>query len=404
MLGFSPLASAPLAADSDRVRADLEARLAGAINLSGSAHANASVRSEGAAVLDLAAISSGFSANSAAINGASNVSGSASAKVKLNSSASTTLCITGDGVASARLKARSVSFWDAGGLSRAGVATRAALSEEFVLARAASADVETLGDVSTSVLFVLNAAVMLGSRATAAGGLALAGSAVSAAVIKPVLVTSVAFDGQGKAGANPAASFDDQFAILGIAAAHSASSAVCAGHVEAAVASSVAQFTRANANGSLQIAGPIRTTADVAARADSQILPRGSSVGGTSCRISASGVMSFGATSSGGVSSTSTAAGTFVALTQSEAGVPVDVLSSRAIDLTGSVVGRVANAAGIAGSVDPSGFAGSVTNTHAAAQSVLGLQGHSGSALASSARTDDILRVVSIINAHTTRQ
>jgi len=88
MLGFSPLASAPLAADSDRVRADLEARLAGAINLSGSAHANASVRSEGAAVLDLAAISSGFSANSAAINGASNVSGSASAKVKLNSSAS----------------------------------------------------------------------------------------------------------------------------------------------------------------------------------------------------------------------------------------------------------------------------------------------------------------------------
>jgi|GEM_PF-5862812 len=399
MLGFSPLASAPLASDSDRVRADLEGRLAGAINFSGSAHANASVRSEGAAVLGLAAISSGFCANAAAINGASAASGSASAKVKLNSSASAAVGITGDGIASARLKARSLSFWDAGGLSHAGVATRAALSEEFLVARAASADVEAIGGVSTSVLFVLNAAVMLGSRATAAGGLALAGSAVSATVVKPVLVTSVAFDGQGKAGATPAAGLDNQIAILGIAAAHSAASAVCVGGIEAAVASSAALFTRANANGSLQVAGQIPTTADVAARADSQILPGGSSVGGASCRISASGVMSFGATSSGGVSSTSTAAGTFVALTQSEAGVPVDVLSSRAIDLTGSVVGRVANAAGIDGSVASGGLAGSVTHTDAEAQFVLGLQGHSRCALASSAQTDDILRVVSIMHA-----
>ena len=253
--------------------------------------------------------------------------------------------------------------------------------------------------MSTSIPFVLNAAAVSGARATAAGSLALAASAVSSAVIKPVLVTSVAFDGQGKAGATPAASFDDQFAILGTAAALSVSSAVFAEHFEAAVASSAALFTRANANGSIQIAGPIRTTADVAARAESQILPRGSSVGGASCRISASGVMSFGATSSGGVSSTSTAAGTFVALTQSEAGVPVDVLSSRAIDLTGSVVGRVANAAGIAGSVASGGSTVSVTHSDAAAQSVLGLQGHSRCALASSARTEGHLRVVSIIHA-----
>jgi hypothetical protein len=399
MLGFSPLASAPLAADSDRVRADLEARLAGAINLSGSAHANASVRSEGAAVLDLAAISSGFSANSAAINGASNVSGSASAKVKLNSSASTTLCITGDGVASARLKARSVSFWDAGGLSRAGVATRAALSEEFVLARAASADVETLGDVSTSILFVLNAAVLSVGKASAIGNLALTGSAVSAAVIKLVLVTSVAFDGQGTAGVTPAAGFDDQATIFGNAAAHAASLAVSAGGIEAAVGSSAALLTRANADGGLQIAGPIRTTADVAARADSQILPRGSSVGTSTCRLSASGLVTLRAMGSGGVSGEGTAAGTFVALAGSEASVSVDVLSARVVGLIGSSVGRVANAAGIAGTGDLSGLAASVLNTDASAQPVLGLQGHSRGALASSVWTNGHLRAVSIIHA-----
>ena len=399
MLGFSPLASAPLAADSDRMRADLEGRLAGAINLSGSADANASVRSEGAAALNFAVSAGGSCANAAVINGASAASGFASAKVKLNSSASATIGITGDSVASVRLKAQSLSFWDVGGLSHAGVATRTVSAAEFLVARAMSADVDAIGGVSISMAFVLNAAAVSGARATAAGSLALAASAASAAVVKPVLVTSVAFDGQSKAGATPAAGLDNQIAILGIAAAYSASSAVFARYVEAAVASSAALFTRANANGSLQIAGPIRTTADVAVRADSQILPGGSSVAGAYCRISASGVMTFGAMSSGGVASTSTAAATFVALTQSEVGVPVDVLSARAIDLTGSVVGRVANAAGIDGSVASGGLAGSVTHTDAEAQSVLGLKGHSRCALASSARTDDILRVVSIIHA-----
>jgi len=145
MLGLSPLASAPLAADSDRVRADLEGRFAGGIDLSGSAHANASVRSEGAAALNFAVSASGSCANAAAINGASAAGGSASAKVKLNSSASTTLRITGDSVVSARLSAGSLPFWDAGGLSHTGVATRAVSSAAFLVARATSADVETLG-------------------------------------------------------------------------------------------------------------------------------------------------------------------------------------------------------------------------------------------------------------------
>jgi hypothetical protein len=287
-------------------------------------------------------------------------------------------------------------FWDAGGLSDAGVATRAVSSADFVVARAASADVETLGGVSTSIPFVLNAAAVSGARATAAGSLALAGSAVSAAVVKPVLVTSVAFDGQGKAGANPAARFDDQFAILGTAAALSVSSAVSAEHFEAAVASSSVLFTRANANGSIQAAASIRTAASVAARAESQILPGGSSVGGLASRLSASGVVTFSATGAGGVASTSTAAGTFVALTQSKADVPVDVLSARAIGLVGSGAGRVANAAGIAGSVDPSGSAVAVTNSDAAAQSMLGVQGHSDGAVASRSQSDGSFDAVNI--------
>jgi hypothetical protein len=388
MLGFSPLASAPLAGDGDRTRASLAGSFAGAINFSGSAHANASVRSEGAAVLGLAAISSGFFANSAVINGASNVSGFASAKVKLNSSASTTLGITGDSVVSMRLSAGSLPFWDAGGLSHAGVATRAALSEEFLVARAASADVEAIGGVSTSILFVLNAAVMLGSRATAAGGLALAGSAVSAAVIKPVLVTSVAFDGQGTAGVTPAAGFDDQATIFGNAAAHAASLAVSAGGIEAAVGSSAALLTRANAEGGVQIAGSMSALADVAAQADSSILPGGSSVGTSTCRLSASGVVTLRAMGSGGVSSEGTTAGTFVALAGSEADVSVDVLSARVVGLIGSSVGRVANTAGIAGTGDLSGLATSVSNTDASAQPVLGLQGHSDSAVASNSQID----------------
>jgi len=318
MLGFSPLASAPLAADGDRTRASLAGSFAGGIDLSGSANAyvnaNASVRSEGAAVLGLAAISGGFSANAAAINGASNVSGFASAKVPLKSSASAAVGITGGSVASARLAARSVSFWDAGGLSRVGVVTRAASSAEFVLARAASADVEALGGVSTSVPFVLTAAAVSVGKASAIGNLALTGSAVSAAVIKLVLVTSVAFDGQGTAGVTPAAGFDEQVTIFGNAAAHAASLAVSAGGIEAAVGSSAALLTRANADGGLQIAGSMSALADVAAQADSAILPGGSSVGTSTCRLGALGVVTLRAMGSGGVSGEGTAAGTFVAL------------------------------------------------------------------------------------------
>jgi len=399
MLGFSPLASAPLAADSDRVRADLEARLAGAINLSGSAHANVSVRSKGAAVLDLAVSAGGSCANAAAINGASAASGFASAKVKLNSSASTTLGITGDSVVSMRLSAGSLPFWDAGGLSHAGVATRAALSEEFLVARAASADVEAIGGVSTSVLFVLTAAAVSVGKAGAVGSLALTGSAVSAAVIKLVLVTSVAFDGQGTAGVTPAAGFDEQVTIFGNAAAHAASLAVSAGGIEAAVGSPAALLTRANADGGLQIAGSMSALADVAAQADSAILPGGSSVGTSTCRLGASGVVTLRAMGSGGVSGEGTAAGTFVALAGSEADVSVDVLSARVVGLIGSSVGRVANAAAIAGTGDLGGLAASVTNTDIAAQSVLGLQGYSRGALASSVWTNGHLRAVSIIHA-----
>ena len=99
----------------------------------------------------------------------------------------------------------------------------------------------------------------------------------------------------------------------------------------------------------------------------------------------------------GGLTALRAKATSVIALSpQAEAGVSVDVLYARAIGLVGSGAGRVANAASIAGSVDPSGSVVSATSSAATAQSVLRLQGYSDGIVASRSQTEGGFSVVNV--------
>ena len=400
MLGFSPLASAPLGGGRDRARVGLIGRLASGFDLSGSTKAVARVQSEGPPVLDLVARSGGSSANSAAINGTSIVIGFGSAKTGLKCLAATTGTISGDSAASAQLAAKSVSSWDNSGLGRAGASVRARSSDEFVVARALTTNVDATGDVSASVALLLTAAAVSTGETGASGELALAGGSVVSAGITPVLTGAVAFDGRVKASAPLTATLEDPFAIVGIIAAQNTSLAVSAGGIAAVVSSSGAPSMGASAGGNIHLARSIRAVAEVAAQAEAPIKLGGSSTGSSICGASASGVVNLRTMgSAGGVSSNSASAGTFVALTQSEAGNLVDILSSRAIGLVGVSVGRSEASAGGASVGDLSGTADARTAIGASAQAVLALNGQTTTRLVAQAQSSEHLDILCALDA-----
>jgi hypothetical protein len=154
-----------------------------------------------------------------------------------------------------------------------------------------------------------------------------------------------------------------------------------------------------HAEGTVALFGTVSGAARAQAETHRDLGLAGDSAGAAFAKAGAQSAFVLQGAARAPVSLQASATGGMLVSTQTDAGVDVDAAGARAIGLTGSASAHVASTAGISGTADLGGLAGLVTHTEATAQSVLGLQGHSRGALASSARTDGHLRVVSIIHA-----